>query len=827
MAEGADRLVEGSIVAGYRITHRLGGGGMGTVYAAEQPQIGKRVAIKVLRRDLAHDPDSVRRFEREARAANEIEHPGIVDVFAFGALEDGRPYLVMSLLEGKSLGEEISERGKLPPEEAWRIGRAVGEALAAAHARGVIHRDLKPDNVFLERVEGGPARVRLLDLGLAKLLADAAAPDGPDASPMKLTKTGVPIGTPIYMAPEQWWGGDVDERVDQYALGVTLFEMLAGVPPFRSQQFVELAQDHLHKAPPSLAEGGTAPAAIDAFVHRLLAKAPADRFPSIEEALAAGDAAFGAEPALDDTEIASTSLSRSLARAPAAPAGRFLWALAALAVAGPLALVALGYAGENKRDAFDWWKTTGPPLPVILAGYAGGLGAIAFAARKRAAGATFSAAPWVFALVTAAAAALGTHVGWRKVDSAVERLAAPKRFEIMHMGMFELLLSRFIGFYLAALLLVAIAASAGLSRGPPQALQSRHLERLAFGFFTLAAAGAGALGLGSIALAAGAGALVTALSWLTAPRAPSAESAFERATAAILACALAFAVGVARVEAREAALWNEQPTRAARATEIIAVDAERSLTLWAGAALVAIAALVELLKVRRDVRGPALRRPGPRILAVAGTVALLVGADVVLRVQLAGTRSRLHDSVESQFALFANLEPPTAESLDRERYAPHDAPALQIARNSVAVDARPIAPLAATEFSEGVADVGREISRALASRAARGQEESRLAVSIDRVVSWSTAARLLAIARRSGAVDIELLFTLGPALDLPADAPQEARWVLASDFVALPVVLGDDGLTADSGARYEEVAAEIIRRATSGEQPVRIAIPLQ
>jgi serine/threonine-protein kinase len=166
-----DALAPGTLVGGYCITRRLGGGGMGAVYAAEEPNLGKRVAIKVLRRELAADDDAVARFEREARVANEVRHPGIVDVFAFGNLDDGRPYLVMSLLEGRHLGEELSARGKLPHAEAWAHGRAIAEALAAAHDRGVVHRDLKPENVFLERFDDGPPRVRVLDLGLVKLLS--------------------------------------------------------------------------------------------------------------------------------------------------------------------------------------------------------------------------------------------------------------------------------------------------------------------------------------------------------------------------------------------------------------------------------------------------------------------------------------------------------------------------------------------------------------------------------------------------------------------------------------------------------------------------------
>jgi eukaryotic-like serine/threonine-protein kinase len=291
LADGS--LAPGTMVGAYRIEYRVAGGGMGTVYAAEEPTIRKRVAVKVLRHGFSEDASAGARFEREARAANDVRHPGIVDVFAFGRLPDGRPYLVMSLLQGRSLREEIAARGKLPLSEAWGVAREIASALAAAHAAGVIHRDLKPDNVFLERFSGaaGPARVRLLDFGLAKLTAANDSGDG--AEPMKLTQSGTPMGTPAYMAPEQWWNAGVDERTDQYAFGAMLFEMIAGRPPWSSQQFAMLVQQHLHEPPPALADVGvTAPRAVEALIARTLAKAGADRFPDMSALLAAGDAAL-------------------------------------------------------------------------------------------------------------------------------------------------------------------------------------------------------------------------------------------------------------------------------------------------------------------------------------------------------------------------------------------------------------------------------------------------------------------------------------------------------------------------------------------------------
>ncbi|HVY46040.1 MAG TPA: serine/threonine-protein kinase, partial [Minicystis sp.] len=399
-------LTPGTMVGGYRVEYRLGAGGVGTVYAGEEPTIKKRVAIKVLKRAFADDDASTERFEREARAANAVKHPGIVDVFAFGRLVDGRPYLVMSLLEGRSLRDEIAARGRLPALEAWAVAREIALALAAAHARGVVHRDLKPDNVFLERVGEGPARPRLLDFGIAKVEVDD---DGEALK--KLTLTGTPIGTPKYMAPEQWWAHGVTARTDQYCFGAMLFEMLTGEPPFSARQFMELAHQHMHEAPPSLATRGIpAPDAVERLVSRALEKKPEARFASMTELVEAGDRAFGggaaaAAPrseaeAIDPmaaTAIASapetTAPSPGAARRAATPAPvakgalrRYL-ALHAIVVTGlAFAIVGVGYAGPRAHDVVAWIHIGGGAQYAAIVLFAVAALGLAVIARRRARG---------------------------------------------------------------------------------------------------------------------------------------------------------------------------------------------------------------------------------------------------------------------------------------------------------------------------------------------------------------------------------------------------------------------------------------------------------
>jgi serine/threonine-protein kinase len=204
-------LGPGTRVGEYVIERQIGEGGMGVVFAAVHPVIGKRVAIKLLTPALAGDATAVQRFIQEARAVNQIGHKNIVDIFGFGQLPSGRHYFVMELLEGRNLKQRL--QSPLADDEALAILVEVCDALSAAHAAGIVHRDLKPDNIFL--VED--RRVKLLDFGVAKLTEDGLS-----------TNSGEPIGTPRYMSPEQRHGRPVDLRTDLYALGVMMFEIFGG-----------------------------------------------------------------------------------------------------------------------------------------------------------------------------------------------------------------------------------------------------------------------------------------------------------------------------------------------------------------------------------------------------------------------------------------------------------------------------------------------------------------------------------------------------------------------------------------------------------------------
>jgi TolB-like protein/tetratricopeptide (TPR) repeat protein/predicted Ser/Thr protein kinase len=279
----------------YRILHKLGQGGMGIVYAAEDPSLGRRVALKTITHP---DEESRRRFRREARAAASVSHPHACQIFEIDE-DSGRLYIAMELLEGEPLSERL-KRGPLGVADALLLARETLSALGALHGQGVVHRDLKPSNVFLT-----PHGTKLLDFGLARPLTFDS---GPLSGESDLTRSGLMVGTPRYMAPEQILGDPIDARTDVFAAGALLFEALAGQPAFGGKKTVEVMHATLHEQPPALA-GSPAVVAFDRVIRRALAKAPAERFASADEmsrelaTVVPGDSGSSAAPARPLTRL--------------------------------------------------------------------------------------------------------------------------------------------------------------------------------------------------------------------------------------------------------------------------------------------------------------------------------------------------------------------------------------------------------------------------------------------------------------------------------------------------------------------------------------------
>jgi serine/threonine-protein kinase len=252
----------------------LARGGMGTVWIADDPVLSRRVAVKVLRNDLAADEATRARFRNEAIAAARVNHPNIVATYDTGD-DDGTAYIVMELIDGPTVRRLLDEHGPLPVQDAIRIGIEVAAALEAAHAAGLVHRDVKPPNVLVP--PSGP--VKVTDFGIAKATGDD-----------DLTRTGAVMGTARYLAPEQVSGEPADARTDVYALGLLLYEMLCGAPPFGGETDVATAMARLTTtAPPVRVQRPDVPHALDDLVHRCLARDRARRYPSageVREALA-------------------------------------------------------------------------------------------------------------------------------------------------------------------------------------------------------------------------------------------------------------------------------------------------------------------------------------------------------------------------------------------------------------------------------------------------------------------------------------------------------------------------------------------------------------
>lgn len=272
--------VIGSQIGPYRIVRPVGQGGMGAVYEANHQQLGRRVAIKVLLPTFATHPEVVARFFNEARAVNVIDHPGLVQITEFGQLPDGSAYLVMEYLQGETLGSRLKKNNKrLSEPAALRLTWQLASILAATHDKGIVHRDIKPGNIMLVPDEAMPEgeRVKLLDFGIAKLAWEQGPQD-------PLTRTGTVMGTALYMSPEQCRGAaQVDGRADVYSLGVLLYQMLAGRPPFIGTLDAGIAALHMYEPPPPLRE--FAPMASDpavTLVHRMLVKEREER-PTMRE----------------------------------------------------------------------------------------------------------------------------------------------------------------------------------------------------------------------------------------------------------------------------------------------------------------------------------------------------------------------------------------------------------------------------------------------------------------------------------------------------------------------------------------------------------------
>jgi predicted Ser/Thr protein kinase len=338
----------GELIAGrYELEELVGTGGMSSVYRARDRLLERRVAIKILHEHYARDDDYVERFLREARAAAKLSHPNIVTVIDRGQA-DGRQFIVFEYVDGQNLKQLVERQGRLPVRTVLELGIEIGRALAFAHANGLVHRDVKPQNVLL-----GNGDVKVTDFGIARSLEMKSG----------LTQTGTVMGTSDYIAPEQASGEGADELSDLYSLGVVLYELLAGKPPYTGDSFLVVAMRHVHDPVPSAAEARIdVPLRLDAILQRAMAKDPADRFASMGELVAELESCL-AELGRPDSD--RTVIMAPLRRQKAAPPAQRLpsgWrrrslivpliavAVAAVVIAGGVAAY-LAFTGDGNNGS--------------------------------------------------------------------------------------------------------------------------------------------------------------------------------------------------------------------------------------------------------------------------------------------------------------------------------------------------------------------------------------------------------------------------------------------------------------------------------------------
>jgi eukaryotic-like serine/threonine-protein kinase len=275
MTDSARAPKVGTVLDGaYQLTRLVFAGGMSTVYEAIQIKLQRRVAVKFMAADLAHEPDALARFRREVKITAKLAHPHIVQLLDFGSTPSGQAYLVTEYLEGEDLEERLQRVGRLPLITTTRIVKQVAAALAAIHAKGIVHRDLKPGNVLLLSIDGVADFPKLVDFGISKLLS----------STTQLTRPSTVLGTPEYMSPEQASGhtAAVDHRVDQWGLACTAWRMLSGLPPFIGYDLEDMLRQITRDEPPPLHAGDPELSAeLDRVLRRALSKRPAQRYPTI------------------------------------------------------------------------------------------------------------------------------------------------------------------------------------------------------------------------------------------------------------------------------------------------------------------------------------------------------------------------------------------------------------------------------------------------------------------------------------------------------------------------------------------------------------------
>jgi hypothetical protein len=751
-----EALTQGARVGPYTVGARIGAGASAVVFDATDAR-GQPVALKVLREDNASDAEAIARMQREAEVLRSVRHRAIVAVLDAGTLEDGRPWIALERAQGETLRAQI-ERGTQPREPAalWALLRPVCEGLADVHRRGVIHRDVKPENIVVSST-----RAQLVDFGLARAA---------DPSQTTLTGPGVALGTPPYMAPELWWNADVTASVDQYAMGCVLYESLTGRAPLSAESLGAWMEAHMHGAVALVSRddlGADRRAALDRFFARALAKERVDRFGSMDELVREGDLAFGSE-----SRVKLNSWAWVFP----------LFALPATAL--------LGHG--DTRSAWELFRLAGHGvIAVVLAG----LAAIALAWRGRS-----TTAP------AAAAAALGTvgaATGWSVVLAAVERAAPEGRFAILHQGLYEAEVNRAVGFWVAW-----GALCAALAREPRGTLSV--WARVAL----MVACVSSLLMLAVGASSAGQCALMTAavLALLGSRLDASRDDVLRRGVVALGATLAATATALVRHGAAEALVWNSSLDRATRVDRLTALAREGSVLRFSAALSAALVVLVVLASWRATRWREDARRGLRSIATVLLALVLVLALDGWQRQRVSAARSSARAAIAPQFAIFSRLDVVVIPGLAE----PHVAPSVQLASDVVAIDGVSVVRSAALGSASVRATLAQDLSHRLArERTAEHDRGPRWTLAVDRRATWARVRAVLSVADEVGAGPCELLFGRSANPRWSVWAPPESALAVPGDYGAIEVrigAIGDGALLFDEGAAFETVARALRAR---------------
>jgi tRNA A-37 threonylcarbamoyl transferase component Bud32 len=734
-------LAQGSLVGPWTVDAVLGEGTTATVYAAHSGNT--TAAVKVLHSALVTDDMVRERFRREAALLRTVNHPSLVRVLGTSDADGKQPWIAFAQIEGESLSNQIERTGARSVVDTWNLVRPIAEALSELHNHGVVHRDVKPENIRM--AHGVPV---LVDLGSARW--EAKTTDHSHTT----TLQGSVVGTPAYMPPEQWWGDGVCAASDQYALGVTAFEVLTGRRPFRHQPINELMHAHLNENVPSVND-----LLMDGWLQRCMAKSPDHRFASMGDAIEAGNSAWGGAAIKPKTH----------------------YALAGVLVVF-LLMTAVGYQGDH--SPLEWIHIAGfAAILSVICGIVGMVVLAYFPSRND--------ILRVVILLALFSGATGTWSGFAAIERGLPRAPPAQQFEIFQLGVSEANANRFLS---AGIALALTLGSALLTK----AKKLNPFERSVFWGSCVMAVLSWILGQPSAVLPCMALALATSRLRVAVLR--------EHVLGAFAMVLYGTVTALTRVESRQAVAWSLQPDRASRVVELIQTQSEYIATVTLS--LVALTAVCALTWRARSTKPGAPWSQHKAQIALGLWVALEAGHELRVKYR----REAMYAALAPQFELFTQLDPPPSN--DVAKALPSRAPSLRISAGVIAVDDFFVGIHSALQHEIGRNTLGQDLSHRLA-RDGGSTHGVQLSLLVDRHVSASVMARALEVAWGVGVRRVEILFTHGKRVPvLSPSAPAEAAWVLPRDFTSVALQLGATGLKLDETRSFGD-QSEAVRHATS------------